>query len=327
MATYTDLNEEKLKDSQDAGGMTLSDHLNRYNEALDRLTQVKSNLPSYEKSYDSALQELFDNLSNYEKFQYDTRGDSLYQAYKQSYTDAGRMAMMDTMGQAAALTGGYGSSYGQSVGQQQYSSYLQRLNDVLPETYGMAYQQHQDGRDALQMQYNMTQQLADDEYQQYQDKLSAYYQELGYWQDVTDTAYNRYQKAEEQAYDRQQDAYERLAEMIVNMGYVPNEADLAAAGMSQQHYQTYRNYYNSLIAASASSGGGGSARSKKKKTEETVSLYDQMLAEQKALIDQGTSVETINGALSRNVGSTGLSVDETRKIMLELQGYAGSKNK
>lgn len=328
MATYTDLNEEKLKDSQDTGGMALSDHLNRYNEALDRLTQVKNNLPTYEKSYDSALQELFDNLANYEKFQYDTRGDSVYQVYKQSYMDAGRMAMQDTMGQAAALTGGYGSSYGQSVGQQQYSSYLQKLNDVLPETYGMAYQQYQDDRDALQTQYNMTQQLADDEYQKYQDKLNAYYQELGYWQDVTDTAYNRYQKAEEQAYNRQQDAYERLADMIVNMGYVPNEADLAAAGMTQQQYQTYLNYYNSLLAANTpSGGGGGSGRSKKKKTEESVSLYDRMLAEQKALIDGGTSVESINGALSRNVGITGLSVDETRKIMLELQGYAGSKNK
>ena len=327
MATYTDLNEEKFTDLQDTSGMTVSDHLNRYNAALDRLTQVRNNLPTYEKSYDNALQELFDHLSNYESFQYDTRGDALYQAYKQSYMDAGRTAMQDAMGQAAALTGGYGSTYGQSVGQQQYSTYLQKLNDMLPETYGMAYRQYQDGRDALQTQYNMTQQLADEEYQQYQDRLSAYYQELGYWQDIADTAYNRYQKAEEQAYDRQQDAYDRLAEMIVTMGYVPNEADLAAAGMTQQHYQTYLNYYNSLIAEATSSGGGGSGRSKKKKTEESVSLYDQILAEQKELIDQGTSVESINGALSRNVGNTGLSVDETRKIMVELQGYAGAKNK
>ena len=44
----------------------------------------------------------------------------------------GKQAMQDTMGQAAALTGGYGSTYGQAVGQQQYDAYLQNLNDEVP---------------------------------------------------------------------------------------------------------------------------------------------------------------------------------------------------
>lgn len=325
MAAYTNLEEEKQKvnGEQSAASLSYNDHLAQYNSAMDRLTQVKENLPTYDKSYDSALKELFDEISSYEKFSYNTREDSLYQSYKQSYTDTGRLAMQDTMGQAAALTGGYGSSYSQSVGQQQYNAYLQKLNDVLPETYGMAYQQYQDNKNALQQQYDMTGRLADDEYQKYQDRLSAYYREMDYWQNTADTAYSRYQSAEQQAYDRQQDAYNRLADMIVNTGYMPDADDLAAAGMKDSEYQAYLNYFNMMNAPS--SGGGGGGRSKKKTSE--TDRYDEMLAEQKALIDKGKSIEVINGGLSEHAVSNGLSVEETGKIMEELTNYAVARKK
>ena len=39
----------------------------------------------------------------------------------------GRLAMMDSMGRAAALTGGYGSSYAQSAGQQAYQKQMDSL--------------------------------------------------------------------------------------------------------------------------------------------------------------------------------------------------------
>ena len=170
--------------------------------------------------------------------------------------------------------------------------------------------------------------VLDDEYRKYQDRLGAYYKELGYWQDAADTAYNRYQNAEQQAYDRQQDAYDRLVDMIVTTGYVPDADDLAAAGMKDREYQAYLNYFNMMNAPTASSGGGGRRSSKKKKDEEeSGSRYDEMLAEQKNLIDLGKSVEVINGALSNHAGSNGLSVEETRRIMEELTNYAVSKGK
>ena len=54
----------------------------------------------------------------------------------------GSRAMRDTMGQAAALTGGYGSSYAQSAGQQQYALYLQKLGEAMPELYQAAYERY-----------------------------------------------------------------------------------------------------------------------------------------------------------------------------------------
>lgn len=344
MGTYTILDETKKK--QQAVGQAAetveaapavktdyTDYSTQYTQAMDRLSQLKQTMPTYDASYDKALQDLFDEIMNYEKFSYNSRDDMLYQAYKQSYTDAGRLAMQDTMGQAAALTGGYGSSYSQAVGEQQYGAYLQKLNEVLPETYGMAYQQYQDEKSGLQNRYGMVGQLADEEYQKYQDRLSSYYQELGYWQDAADTAYERQQYADQLAYDReqdaykkQQDAYDRLAEMIMTLGYTPDAEDLAAAGMKDSEYQAYLNYYNSMNApASVSSSGGRS--SKKKTAEEESSLYDQVLSQAKAQIDKGKSVEVINGTLSNNAGKNGLSVNETREIMTAITNYAVKKGK
>ena len=154
-----------------------------------------------------------------------------------------------------------------------------------------------------------------------------YYRELNYWQNSADTAYNRYQQAEQQAYDRQQDeyakqqdAYDRLADMIVNMGYIPDADDLAAAGMSDSHYQAYLNYYNSLNAAS---GGGGGGSRKKKET----SAYESVLAEQKAKIDKGKSVEQANSDVFNGRNIYGLTQEETQKMLVELTNYAVSTGK
>lgn len=66
----------------------------------------------------------------------------MYRQYREQYQSAGRLAMENTMGAAAALTGGYGSSYSQQAGQQAYNAYLQKLNEVVPELYAQARSQY-----------------------------------------------------------------------------------------------------------------------------------------------------------------------------------------
>lgn len=104
---------------------------------------------------DEALEAYMDR----EDFQYDLNGDALYQQYKDRYLNLGKQAMADTMGQAAALTGGYGSSYAQSVGQQAYHGYLQKLGDVVPELYKLAYDRYQDKGNDLYKTYQTWAQL------------------------------------------------------------------------------------------------------------------------------------------------------------------------
>ena len=113
---------------------------------------------------------------NREDFQYDLNADALYRQYKDRYVELGKNAMADTMGQAAALTGGYGSSYAQNVGQQAYQSYLGQLGDVIPELYQLAYDRYQDRGDSLYRTYQswaqLEQEAADREHQDREYELA-----------------------------------------------------------------------------------------------------------------------------------------------------------
>lgn len=121
-------------------------------EALKKRTDAENAMANYgdfifskQGEYDS----LYDQYKNRGDFTYDLNGDALYQQYKDKYIQQGKLAMADTMGQAAAMTGGYGNSYAQSVGQQAYQASLDNLNDIVPELYAMALDRYnQKGQDS-----------------------------------------------------------------------------------------------------------------------------------------------------------------------------------
>lgn len=86
-------------------------------------------------SYQSAV----DKILNGDASTFNLNGNALYNQYKDAYLKQGALAMEDTMGQASALTGGYGNSYAQMLGEQQYKSYLDEFNSaVVPELYNLA---------------------------------------------------------------------------------------------------------------------------------------------------------------------------------------------
>lgn len=258
-----------------------------YQQALAALQQASKETPSYAGTYDGQLEQIYQQIISRDKFKYDLNSDMLYQQYKDQYTDLGRMAMKDTMGQAAALTGGYGSSYGQSVGQQQYDAYLKQLNDVVPELYGMAYDQYnQEGAD-LYNQYAMVGDMADDEYGKYMDSLGQYWQNVDYLTGRADDAYskgyNNWFNSYQMGTEAQNNAYLRLTELMAMSGYNPTDSELSAAGMTRQQandflkgwkaanpdlayrtgaisadeYYTYTGMYPAGYAAPVASGGGG----------------------------------------------------------------------
>lgn len=210
-----------------------------YQQALAALQQASKETPTYAGSYDTQLEEIYKQITNRDKFSYDLNGDMLYQQYKDQYTNLGQMAMMDTMGQAAALTGGYGSSYSQAVGQQAYQGYLQQLNEVVPELYGMALDQYnQQGQDLLN-QYSMVGDLRDDEYGKYQDQLNQYWLNVDYLKGQADDAYNRGYTEWATQYEAQQDAYNKLMDQMTKSGYTPTADELATAGMTQAQADSY----------------------------------------------------------------------------------------
>lgn len=202
--------------------------------------------PTYAGTFDEQLSDLYDRIQNREDFSYDMKADPLYQQYKDSYVRQGKLAMKDTMGQAAALTGGYGSSYGQQVGQQAYDSYLQKLGDVVPELYSAAYQRYRDDGNDLLTQYGLVGQQRDTEYSRYRDALGDYNYDQELARRDEETAYNRRISEDETAYRRQQQAYSNLYALIAATGYSPSEDELTAAGMPRSVADALRAKYQEM---------------------------------------------------------------------------------
>jgi len=155
-------------------------------KAREALTSHDNTRPgAYTSPWLPQLDDAVNQILNREAFQYDLAADPLYQQYRDNYVNLGRMAMMDTMGQSAALTGGYGSSYGQLAGQQAYTGYLQQLNAVIPELYQLALDTYDRQGQNLYNQYGL---LSDREGLDY----SRYMDGLGLWQNDRNYLTGRY---------------------------------------------------------------------------------------------------------------------------------------
>lgn len=172
---------------------TPSDDLNAIR---DQLEQFEAQRPGdYQSQYRDQIDSLLDEILNRPDFSYDFNDDPLYQQYKDQYTQQGRLAMQDTMGQAAALTGGFGNSYAQSVGQQAYQGYLQQLNNVIPELQQNAYGMYMDEGNTMRTNLGLLQGMDEMDYGRYRDDVDDYYRDLQYY-------YNRYNDMSDREYDR-----------------------------------------------------------------------------------------------------------------------------
>jgi hypothetical protein len=140
--------------------------------------------------YRSQLDALSGQLKD-RKFNWDPNVDALYRQYADRYRQQGRLAMKDSMGQTANLTGGYANSYGSAVGQLTYDAYLQALSDASLGIYDRAYGKFQDEGKNLEAEYGRLKDLDDDAYGQYRDALDAWMKDRDYYTEAEDTAYQR----------------------------------------------------------------------------------------------------------------------------------------
>lgn len=183
-------------------------------EALDAMGAAMGEYQNnaYKSGYDDKIKTMSDSILGQKKFSYDPNSDPTYRYAKKSYEAGGRKAMKDTQAQAAALTGGYGNSYGQIAGQQVYGDYMSRLSDMIPELEARKYQRYRDDQSERYQQLAMLRGLDDRDFSRWQygdQKLGAAVDYLG---GVRDTLYGaerdkigdqRY--ADETAYNRSLD--------------------------------------------------------------------------------------------------------------------------
>ena len=143
----------------------------------------------YTSGFEARLQELYDQIAGREAFSYDPEEDEMYKRYARLYAAQGAAAMEDTMGQAAALTGGYGSSYAQAVGQQAYDRYLGELAALVPELRQAALAEYTQEGKALTDRYGLLRQQESAAYDRWQDTVAQWQKALAQAQsEYDDTA-------------------------------------------------------------------------------------------------------------------------------------------
>lgn len=106
-------------------------------------------------------------------FSYEPEADPLYRAAREQYVRQGRRAMEDSMGRAAALSGGYASSYAQLRGDQAYDERLSRLAELLPDYYEKARSAYDRETGRLRDTLGTALGLYDKDYQLWLDRQSA----------------------------------------------------------------------------------------------------------------------------------------------------------
>ena len=200
---------------------------------------------AYTSQWQSQLNDIIQNIQNREKFSYDLNADALYQQYKDQYMTQGKLASMDVMGQAAAMTGGYGNSYAQTAGQQAYQGYLQGLNDKVPELYQLALNQYYAEGDDMYNQASLMAGMEEQDYGRYRDQMSDYYAELN--------------RLTEDARYKDETEYGRWANDL-SMKYQMDRDRVSDEQWQKQYDESVRQYNQSYaLSAGKSSGGSGSS--------------------------------------------------------------------
>ena len=232
----------------------------------------------YQSRYGAAMDSILQQIQNPQEFKYEFNGDNLFKGYADLYRQKAKQGMQDAMGQAAALTGGYGNSYAQAVGQQQYQQNMLGLYDKGLELYDRARQAYENQRQDLYNQYGVISGREQSDYDRYQDALANWRQDestaYGHWQDAQSFDYNMYQndlnywtglaQVENQAYQTQQQYEQAVAQYkqqyawdqcqaILANGQMPSAALLQAAGLSAADAAAMM-----AQMEPAGSGGGGS---------------------------------------------------------------------
>ena len=150
-------------------------------DAENKVKEWENGAPSaYESKYSQQIESILNDILNREKFEYNLNADPLYHQYRELYTENGKKAMMDTVADASALTGGYSNSYAINAGSEAYHEYLNNLNSVALDLRDRAYETYKDEGEKLFDDISILRSLDGDDYKKYLDELNRYYKDGDY---------------------------------------------------------------------------------------------------------------------------------------------------
>ena len=166
-------------------------------EADAYLSQQLKQIQSGKTSYSDEVQAMMDKIVNRDKFSYDVDSDPLFQQALASAMNSGKQAMQNTIGQASALTGGYGSSYATTAGNQAYNAFIEDAYNNLPQYYQMAMEAYQMEGDEMYRQLGM---YNDADAKEYERMVTAYDATYQHRNQIYNEAYGQFRDSKSDAF-------------------------------------------------------------------------------------------------------------------------------
>jgi len=169
-----------------------------------------------------------DQILNRGGFDYTFDADPLYHQYSDQYTRSARLARQDAQAEAAAATGGYGSSYAASAGSQAYQQQMAEMDSVLPQLYSTALQRWNAEGKAQQEALSALTGLEQNARDEYQAAVDRYYSGL-----------QQYTKAANDAYDKDYKAFADRQSALTDLRdyYAGQEQQAVKNAQSQAEYE------------------------------------------------------------------------------------------
>ena len=276
-------------------------------QAQANLQQVQGMRPqSYNSKYSPALESILQQIQNPEGFKYEFNGDNQFKYLADLYTNQGRQASLDAQGQAAALTGGYGNSYGALAGAQAYQQHLLGLYDRGIDLQGQAYQRYADQRGDLYNQMGALQGADETEYGRNRDAMADWRQDVA-------NAQNAYQDERNFGYTQYTDALDnatRMAQM--------ENADYRATEDAAYRDKAFDQSVNEFAANN---------QLEWAQLEEKQRQFDANLSEEQRQYNQNQAISLCSDILARGqmpsndlLVAAGLSYEDAQKLKAQVGG-------
>lgn len=219
-----------------------------YNQAMAYTNSLLEKLNNGRTSYSDKVDAMMSKIENRAAFSYDMDKDPMFQSYLSSMMDKGKLAMMDTIGQASALTGGYGSTYATGAANGAYNNYISEAYDNVKDYYGMALDAYNTETSNL---YNQLGMYRDADESEYSRLYNAYNANFAMANDMYGKEYSNYWDTAN--YNLGVDQYNSdLAYKYANLN-----ADIAYRNASLQQ-NAMSDYYNFMLKSMDSGSGSGS---------------------------------------------------------------------
>ena len=275
--------------------------------AQQQLQQIMDQKPQgFTSKYGPQLDNILQQITNPEKFQYSFNGDEMFKNYADVYTQKAKQAAADTMGQAASLTGGYGNSYAQAAANQQYQQALLPLYDRGMELYDRAYQRHRDNQQGLMDQFGVLQDADQMAYGRYRDEVGDWQGERDYFTGRADTEAER----DFSRYANERDYYTGLAQ-VENADYRSEQERQEAIRQYDQNFAEQQRQFDLQLAEN-------------KRQWDKQFEYNKMSEEKKYAYNYACNILQ-NGKMPSDaiLKQAGLSKEDAQKMMKQVAAAGG----